>query len=279
MRMLTQPMMIKTMVSGALALGMSLSTPVLSQSDMDRRNTEIVQSVYLRTLSVEPSSALVRDAETALDLAARSYGATDGRTADMAVNLGRVLNDTAQYGAAISAIESALSIYDETAEDTQLRTAVARYELGRALAGNGDSQAAIEALSTAYAVIEPAFRSLSTDAGFVLQSLREAGGADAVAKAEDKARSAPALSNTPQPEATVRIPPIYPPDAPDTKGWALLDFRLWPDGAVRDVVVLAGSPSRVFDISAAMALSYWQFEPQQNGNQHYQLSIVFDERN
>jgi hypothetical protein len=91
---------------------------------MERRNTEVVQSVCLRTLSVAPSTGLVREAQSALDLAERSYGATDVRTADMAVNLGRGLNDAEEYGVAVSVLQSALSIYDETGGDTSLRTVV-----------------------------------------------------------------------------------------------------------------------------------------------------------
>ena len=91
---------------------------------MERRNTEVVQSVCLRTLSVAPSTGLVREAQSALDLAERSYGATDGRTPDMAVNLGRGLNDAEEYDVAVSVLQSALSIYDETGGDTNLRTVV-----------------------------------------------------------------------------------------------------------------------------------------------------------
>lgn len=87
---------------------------------MERRDTEVVQSVYSRTLSVAPSTGLVREAQSALDLAERSYGATDRRTAGMAVNLGRGLNDAEQNDVAVSALQSALSIYDETS----LRTVV-----------------------------------------------------------------------------------------------------------------------------------------------------------
>ncbi len=58
--------------------------------------------------------------------------------------------------------------------------------------------------------------------------------------------------------------------------WVLLDYRLWPDGSVRDVCVLAASPENVFDISDAMALQAWQFETPSNVNQHHQLSVAFD---
>ena len=64
-----------------------------------------------------PSTGLVREAQSALDLAERSYGATDGPTADMAVNLGHGLNDAEQYDVAVSVLQSALSIYDETSDD------------------------------------------------------------------------------------------------------------------------------------------------------------------
>lgn len=263
----------------SLAAMMTMATTASAQSDMDRRNTEVVQSVYLRTLSVTPSEDLVREAQNALDMAVRSYGATDGRTADMAFNLGRALNDTEQFNAATSVLQSALSIYSESRDDTKLRAAVTRYELGRALAGTGDTASAITSLTEAYVALEPAFRQLSSDSRFIRETIRQVGGADAVSAAQRQARSAPAYATGSQPKATVRIPPIYPPDAPDTKGWVLIDYRLWPDGAVRDVMVLAADPPGAFDISAAMALSNWRFEPQSNGDTHYQLSIVFDQRN
>jgi hypothetical protein len=247
-----------------------------AQSEMDRRNTAVVQSVYLRTLSVAPSDALVREAQSALDLAERSYGATDGRTADMAVNLGRALNGTSQCATAIPVLQSALSIYTEKSGGTGLRTAMAQYELGRSHVGAGNTEAAISALTDAYSTIEPTFRNLSTDVGFIRNALLMAGGTNAVNAAEIKARGIAAPAPPAQPKATVRIPPVYPPDAPGGKGWVLLDYRLWPDGAVRDVVVLAADPPVVFDISAVMALSNWRFEPTNDTASHHQLSIVFN---
>ena len=258
--------------------GLFMAGENLAQSDMDRRNTEVVQSVYLRTLSVAPSDDLVREAQNALDLAVRSYGATASRTADMAVVLGRALNGTGQFDAAVSALESALSIYGDTNSDTRLRTAIARYELGRAQAGVGDNASAVSTLTEAYTVIEPLFRNLAADAVFIRDALRTAGGESAVNAAVQRARNATAPVISPQPEAVVRVPPIFPPDVSINKGWVLLDFRLWPDGTVRDVVVLAADPPTVFDISAAMALSFWQFEPTANSGAHHQLSIAFDAR-
>ena len=121
-----------------------------AQSDLDERNTEVVQSVYLRTLSVGPTRKLVTDAQTAFDLAMRSYGATNGRTADMAVNLGRALNRTSQHQAAIPLIESALSIYDDIGDPAQLRKAVAEYELGLAHLATDNAAAAVDALTKAF---------------------------------------------------------------------------------------------------------------------------------
>jgi tetratricopeptide (TPR) repeat protein len=263
---------------GSLFAPVLISDSALAQSDMDRRNTEVVQSMYLRTLSVVPSEDLVREAQNALDMSERSYGATDGRTADMAVNLGRALNGTGQYAAAVAVLQSALSIYEDESGDPNLRSAIAHYELGRALDGAGDSDAAVTALTDAYFLVEPILRRLSTNADFIKEALLAAGGAAAVNAAESRARSIAASESTSQPKATLRIPPIYPPDVPGDRGWVLLDYRLWPDGAVRDVVVLAADPPMVFDISAVMALSNWRFEPENTAGAHHQLSIVFDAR-
>lgn len=250
---------------------------VSAQTEMEQRNTDVVQSVYLRTLSVTPSAALVRDAQTAFDLAMRSYGATDGRTADMAVNLGRALNGTAQHKAAVPLLESALSIYADGGEDARLRAAVAQYELGVALAGAGDASAAVGSYTKAFMVLEPTFRRLSADTEFLRDGLRAAGGDEAVRAAESQARGATSVSGS-QPKATLSLPPIYPPDESiaSVDGWVLLDYRLWPDGSVRDVYVLAASPESVFDISAAMAMMQWRFEPQSDSSAHYQLNIAFN---
>lgn len=252
-----------------------------AQTEMDRRNTEVVQSVYLRTLSTPPSAALVSDAQTAFDLAMRSYGATDGRTADMAVNLGRALNHTTQHQAAVPLLESALSIYAEEGTGTELRAAIAEYQLGVALQGAGNADGAVQAYTKALAVLEPSFLRLSAETGFVVEALRIAGGEDAVRAAQAQARNAAAAPRQ-QPKPTLSIPPIYPPDESlaSVDGWVLLDYRLWPDGSVRDVYVLAASPESVFDISAAMALMQWQFEPQvnpaTNSAGHYQLNVAFN---
>jgi len=249
----------------------------LAQTEMEQRNTDVVQSVYLRTLSVTPSAAQVSDAETAFDLAMSGYGATDGRTADMAVNLGRALNGTQQYQAAVPLLESALSIYADLGNDARMRAAVGRYELGVARIGTGDNAAAVEALTSAFADLEPTFRRLSADTGFIREALSAAGGTEAVRAAEAEAAQAAPLTSS-QPKATLSIPPIYPPDESLTSvdGWVLLDYRLWPNGSVRDVYVLAASPQSVFDISAAMALMQWRFEPQTNASAHYQLNVAFE---
>lgn len=247
-----------------------------AQTEIERRNSDVVQDVYLRTLSTPPSTALVSDAQTAFDLAMRTYGATDGRTADMAVNLGRALNHTDQNQAAVPLLESALSIYADGGADNRLRAAVAQYELGVALHGAGNSEAAVEAYTQAFGVLEPTFRRLSAETGFVVDALRAAGGEEAVRAARAQAQGATSVSGA-QPKPTLSIPPIYPPDESlaSVDGWVLLDYRLWPDGSVRDVYVLAGSPDSVFDISAAMALLQWRFEPQANPAGHYQLNVAF----
>lgn len=267
-------------VATGLLIAIILALPVqpsFAQTEMDLRNTNVVQSVYLRTLSVAPSTALVQDAQTAFDLAMRSYSATDGRTADMAVNLGRALNGTNQHKAAVPLLESALSIYADGGEDARLRAAVAQYELGMALAGAGDADAAVGSFTKAFMVLEPTFRRLSADTGFLRNALRAAGGDEAVRTAETQASGAASVSG-PQPKATLSIPPIYPPDESiaSVDGWVLLDYRLWPDGSVRDVYVLAASPEIVFDISAAMAMMQWRFEPQPNPATHFQLNVAFN---
>lgn len=257
----------------------SFAQSATSPAEMERRNTEVVQSVYLRTLSVAPSTALVRDAQTAFDLAMRSYGATDGRTADMAVNLGRALNGTQQHQAAVPLLESALSIYSDLGSTAKLRAAVAQYELGLALNGTGESNAAVDYYTKALVVLEPTFRRLSAETGFIIDALRSAGGDGAVRAAQDQARNAESVSGA-QPKATLSIPPIYPPDESlaAVNGWVLLDYRLWSDGSMRDVFVLAASPENVFDISAAMALMQWRFEPQADSTAHHQLNVAFNAR-
>lgn len=261
----------------ALSFTSLAASPGFSQSETDQRNTDVVQSVYLRTLSVAPSAALVSNAQMAFDLAVRSYGATDSRTADMAVNLGRALNGTGQNEAAVPLLESALSIYDEDGDQSKLRSALAHYQLGVAHSGTGNADAAVAALTTAYAVLEPNVRRLSADTAFVRQALQAAGGSSAVSAAEAAAARATPMITTP-PKPTLQIPPIYPPDesAGSIDGWVLLDYRLWPDGSVRDVYVLAASPENVFDISAAMALQQWRFESPSDANQHHQLSVAFN---
>ena len=261
----------------ALSFTSIAASPSFAQTEIDQRNTEVVQSVYLRTLSVDPSAALVRNAQMAFDLAVRSYGATNSRTADMAVNLGRALNGTGQNEAAVPLLESALSIYDEDGDQSKLRYALAQYQLGVAHNGAGDTESAVAALTTAYTVLEPNVRRLSADTSFIRTALQASGGAAAVSAAETAAaRMAPMTTTPPKPK--LQIPPSYPPDESEksVNGWVLLDYRLWPDGRVRDVYVLAASPETVFDISAAMALQQWRFEKPNDANQHHQLSVAFN---
>lgn len=268
---------IRSLAVALLLTGASVS-PSAAQSDTDLRDTDVVQSVYLRTLSVTPSAALVRDAQMAFDLAVRSYGATDGRTADMALNLGRALNGTGQHDASVPLLESALSLYDDR-PGAALRRAATHYELGLAQAGAGNKEASVASLIKSYAVLEPNFRRLSADTSYVRDALQTVGGPEAVNAAMSEASKTPAL-NTTQPKPTLQIPPIYPPDESiaNIDGWVLLDYRLWPNGSVRDVFVLAASPENVFDISAAMALMQWQFEPPVDASQHHQLNVAFSAR-
>lgn len=267
-----------SLATAFLFMGASVN-PSIAQSDAEQRNTDVVQSVYLRTLSVDPSANLVSNAQMAFDLAVRSYGATNSRTADMAVNLGRALNGTGQNEASIPLLESALSIYEDGSDDADLRSAIAHYELGIAHAGSGDSAAAITSLTQAYANLAPTFKRLSADTTYIRDALLAVGGQEAVRSAEEKAASAAPITRT-QPKPKLQIPPIYPPDesASGIDGWVLLDYRLWPDGRVRDVYVLAASPQNVFDISAAMALMQWQFEAPSTPNAHNQLNVAFNAR-
>lgn len=247
-------------------------TGAAAQDDAARARTAEVQEAYFRTLSAPPSPYLVDDAQRAFDLAIAAYGATAGRTADMAVNLGRALSATEQFDAAVSTLDSAVTVYRDQGDAAGLRRAVAQYELGLALIGQGDTARATEALTDAYAVLQPTFATLSADADNVRAALERAGGAGAVAAARQGASPA---TDTRQPVPVIKIPPVYPPDADDRGGWVLLDYRLWPDGTVRDVFVLAGSPQGVFDISAATALSYWRFKTPVDTDAHYQLNVAF----
>ncbi len=253
--------------------------PGIAQSDTEQRDTDVVQSVYLRTLSVDPSANLVKNAQMAFDLAVRSYGATDSRTADMAVNLGRALNGTGQNAASIPLLESALSIYADGGDDSDLRSAIAHYELGIAHAGSNNAAAATASLTQAYAGLAPTFQRLSADTSYIRDALLKVGGQEAVQAAKAKAASTAPITRA-QPKPKLQIPPIYPPDesASGVDGWVLLDYRLWPDGSVRDVYVLAASPQNVFDISAAMALMQWQFEAPSNPSAHNQLNVAFNAR-
>lgn len=262
-------------ISAAALMCVTVLSGAVAQSDAERRDTASVQQVYFRTLSTPASVSVVGDAQLALDLAIGAFGATAGRTADMALNLGRALNATQQFDAALSTLNSAKSIYEDLGADATLRAAVTDYEIGVALMGTGDMDGATKVLTEAYAMLAPTFAQLSADADYVRAALQMAGGPDAVAAARQIA-SARAAVSAPQPKTTLRVPPIYPPDAPDSEpGWVLLDYRVWPDGSVRDVFVLAGKPEGVFDISAAMALTLWRFEPSIDPTRHYQLNVAF----
>ncbi len=263
------------MVSVIALLWATAIPSAMAQSDNERRDTASVQQVYFRTLSTPASVSVVRDAQLALDLAAGAFGATSGRTADMALNLGRALNATQQFDAALSTLNSAKSIYADLGDDAALRAAVTDYELGVALMGTGDMDGAADVLTDAYVVLAPTFARLSADADHVRAALQMAGGPDAVAAARQAAAASGPVA-APQPKTALQVPPIYPPDAPDSEpGWVLLDYRMWPDGSVRDVFVLAGKPEGVFDISAAMALTLWQFETPVDTSRHYQLNVAF----
>ncbi|MCB1926056.1 MAG: energy transducer TonB [Gammaproteobacteria bacterium] len=60
-----------------------------------------------------------------------------------------------------------------------------------------------------------------------------------------------------------RLPPQYPYRAQrrGTEGWVRLSFEVTAEGAVRDVVVVEGSPPGIFDHEAIRAVQRWKFKP------------------
>jgi hypothetical protein len=140
-------------ISAAALMCVTVLSGAVAQSDAERRDTASVQQVYFRTLSTPASVSVVGDAQLALDLAIGAFGATAGRTADMALNLGRALNATQQFDAALSTLNSAKSIYEDLGADATLRAAVTDYEIGVALMGTGDMDGATKVLTEAYAML------------------------------------------------------------------------------------------------------------------------------
>lgn len=62
---------------------------------------------------------------------------------------------------------------------------------------------------------------------------------------------------------TRTVDPVYPQRAllDLVSGWVDLEFTVTTEGTVRDIVVTASEPDRVFDSAATNALRRWRFEP------------------
>jgi periplasmic protein TonB len=61
----------------------------------------------------------------------------------------------------------------------------------------------------------------------------------------------------------VRQPPEYPPReaTKGTEGWVQVRFTVTTIGTVRDAVVVAAEPERVFDDAALKAIARWRYNP------------------
>jgi len=63
--------------------------------------------------------------------------------------------------------------------------------------------------------------------------------------------------------ALVRDTPRYPHEAlmNRTEGWVEIEFTIARDGSVKDPVVVAAQPDRVFERDALRAIARWKFKP------------------
>jgi protein TonB len=61
----------------------------------------------------------------------------------------------------------------------------------------------------------------------------------------------------------VRIPPEYPPRAlaRGVTGWVRVQFTISATGSVKDAIVVAADPERVFDEAALSAILRWRYNP------------------
>ena len=61
----------------------------------------------------------------------------------------------------------------------------------------------------------------------------------------------------------VRVPPQYPMRASERglEGWVVVEFTITATGTVRDVVVIAAEPPRIFDRAAIQAVEKWKYRP------------------
>jgi len=61
----------------------------------------------------------------------------------------------------------------------------------------------------------------------------------------------------------VRVNPQYPIRAAERgiEGWVELEFTITASGTVKDPVVIAAKPARVFDVEALRAIGKWRYNP------------------
>ena len=61
----------------------------------------------------------------------------------------------------------------------------------------------------------------------------------------------------------VRVNPQYPIRAAERgiEGWVEVEFTITPSGTVKDAVVIASHPGRIFDREALRAISKWKYNP------------------
>jgi protein TonB len=61
----------------------------------------------------------------------------------------------------------------------------------------------------------------------------------------------------------VRIEPDYPPQAKERgiEGWITVRFTVAKDGSVKDVVIVAAKPERIWDRNTIRAVSNWKYQP------------------
>jgi len=65
----------------------------------------------------------------------------------------------------------------------------------------------------------------------------------------------------------VRIAPEYPPRALSRgiEGWVQVQFTITETGAVKDAVVVASDPPRIFDEAALRSIARWRYNPKVEG--------------
>ena len=61
----------------------------------------------------------------------------------------------------------------------------------------------------------------------------------------------------------VRVNPQYPIRAAEqgVEGWVELEFTITASGTVKDPVVVAAKPARIFDVEALRAIGKWRYNP------------------